>query len=850
MRQATTLTAIGAVAVCTSALTAQNWVEFSNETSSRLVAASNVVATNVDEKDYDFGDLDQDGDIDLVAVYKQPFTSPGKRRNVLLMNEGVAQGHAINGVLVDQSASLAPQFLDLTNDRDVALVDVDGDGWLDVVTATTLSGVPAGTNGDKHNSHPRIYINQGQSNGQPPPLSSSWLGLSFDDDNRVPLQPTEPRFCSVSYGDIDNDGDMDLYFGDYQQGGSRSSDLDDRLWVNDGNGYFTDESVARMTSTMRESSFGMATEMNDMNNDGFIDILKDDALNAPQGVSISYNNPANPGFFNVYEVPHNHQPYHVVVGNLNNDGLFDMVVTDDGADRYRLGTAITGGTIDFSDHTFTFSGGGGDDGFGGDNYIADLDNDGWNDVVITPCDVDIPGGNGCSDSRRMHIYRNRGGIDGATPGGFVNLQEQNMNGGPATGMTNAQLVGVHDVAIFDINGDGWRDMVVGKCTGTDIWMNVPPDGLAFAYPGGLPELLPPGESSTVQVQLSGISGGIPQEGTGTVSVSVNGGDFAQTPMTHLGGSLYEATIPAGECGDLVEFFFSGETTQGGTFNDPPAAGAAPYLATVAEAIIVAYENDTEGDTSDWTVSNDRSLTVGAWVPAVPVETFTATTLLQAAPGADTTPAPGDTAWVTANGTPGQSASANDVDGGPTNLVSPVIDLANSDANIYYSRWFFTEGGTPDRLDVQVSNDNGSTWTTVESVTQSGSVWVPSFFRVSDFVAPTAQVRVRFSIGDGIPSEGTINNSVTEGGIDDFLVDEFVCGDPPVLCAADTVNGGTFQPPGDGVVDAADLAFLLGEWGDAGSPADFVDSSTFQPPPDGTVDAADLAFLLGEWGPCE
>ena len=76
-----------------------------------------------------------------------------------------------------------------------------------------------------------------------------------------------------------------------------------------------------------------------------------------------------------------------------------------------------------------------------------------------------------------------------------------------------------------------------------------------------------------------------------------------------------------------------------------------------------------------------------------------------------------------------------------------------------------------------------------------------------------------------------------------------CPQPPA-CPADIVDGSTFQPPPDGAVNAADLAYLLGEWGPApGSLADFVDSSTFQPPPDGVVDAADLAFLLGEWGPC-
>lgn len=56
--------------------------------------------------------------------------------------------------------------------------------------------------------------------------------------------------------------------------------------------------------------------------------------------------------------------------------------------------------------------------------------------------------------------------------------------------------------------------------------------------------------------------------------------------------------------------------------------------------------------------------------------------------------------------------------------------------------------------------------------------------------------------------------------------------PP--CAAD-LNG-------DGQVDGADLAILLGDWGPAkSSPADFND--------DQQVNGADLAILLGEWGPC-
>ncbi len=74
--------------------------------------------------------------------------------------------------------------------------------------------------------------------------------------------------------------------------------------------------------------------------------------------------------------------------------------------------------------------------------------------------------------------------------------------------------------------------------------------------------------------------------------------------------------------------------------------------------------------------------------------------------------------------------------------------------------------------------------------------------------------------------------------------------PASPCMGDFVSNVTFGPPGDGVVDGADLAALLGQWGpNAGSFADIVSSGTFNPPPDGVVDAADLAAVLANWGAC-
>jgi hypothetical protein len=71
--------------------------------------------------------------------------------------------------------------------------------------------------------------------------------------------------------------------------------------------------------------------------------------------------------------------------------------------------------------------------------------------------------------------------------------------------------------------------------------------------------------------------------------------------------------------------------------------------------------------------------------------------------------------------------------------------------------------------------------------------------------------------------------------------------PPDGIIGDFVASSNFLPPGDGLVNSADLSFLLGAWGNnPGSPADIVNSATYQPPGDGVVNAADLSVLLGNW----
>lgn len=444
-----TTLSVGAAAatLLTSAASAQdiNWASFTRE-DARLSSASNVGLGDVEEKDYAIGDFDQNGYIDLISVRKTPFTTQGRRVNVLFMNEG--------GTLVDRTTQFASAsdvpgdqgFLTPTNDRDVVVGDINNDGWLDFVTATTFT-----PNQAKSLSHPRVYMNLGEVGGV-------WQGFVYE-EARTPDWGTYPNMCGVTLGDVTGDGFLDLYFSHYEQ--EADVDLNDRLLINDGTGFFTDESFTRMTAAMRGSSFGTSATIADMNGDGVEDVVSISGSGATGGLtrsSISYNNPNNEGFFNILQLPYNGAPYHVAVGDLNADGMKDLIISDDGADRYLLNEGNDAfGRVDFGGaQTF-----GTDDGFGSNNYIIDIDGDGFDEAIICDVDVDIPGCN-----RRLHLFHNRGTV----PGSNVLIREE-VSGANRGALGLPTLSGVHDVAIFDIDNDGDNDMVVGRCNGTRVYMN-------------------------------------------------------------------------------------------------------------------------------------------------------------------------------------------------------------------------------------------------------------------------------------------------------------------------------------------------------------------------------------------
>jgi hypothetical protein len=242
---------------------------------------------------------------------------------------------------------------------------------------------------------------------------------------------------------------------------------------------------------------------------------------------------------------------------------------------------------------------------------------------------------------------------------------------------------------------------------------------------------------------------------------VDGGSFQTIPLTALGPGQYRVVLPARQCDEAPEYYFSVETTGQGTVTEPASAPAALHAHEIGVWTLLLAD-DFEEDRG-WTVFPGAAS--GNWERADPQQVTSSGVVTQ--PEDDHTPSPGVLCYVT--GAAGGSASANDVDGGPSHLISPVFDLAGSDALVSYWRWYHISVQMDDLLVVAVSN-NGTNWVTVEEVARSAPAWAHAEWRVSDFVEPTATVQVRFTVNDTDPG------SVLESLVDDFTIQVLTCED--------------------------------------------------------------------------
>jgi C1A family cysteine protease len=344
--------------------------------------------------------------------------------------------------------------------------------------------------------------------------------------------------------------------------------------------------------------------------------------------------------------------------------------------------------------------------------------------------------------------------------------------------------------------------------------------LTFVYPDGIPDLLDPGVENVIRVNVLPDTG-TPVPDTGWLHYSANGGEsFFVVGMTELNPNEYEGVLPAADCYERYDWYVSvQEAISGERVSDPRTAPYSTYSSVVATGASVVVDDHFETD-QGWEIYAGAD--TGNWERADPQEVNYYGTITQ--PGDDHT-ADGTRCYVTGP-LAGSSAGSYDVDGGPTRLTSPVLDLEGIDATVSYWRWYHISTEWDDELAVKVSNDNGNSWVTVETV-DDRETWTYVEWRVGDYVTPTSQVRVRFIASDNP------NNSLVEALIDDFRVEALECEAPPD-CPED-LNG-------DGEIDLSDLAILLTNYGITGAAPEDGDLDG-----DGDVDLTDLSALLAVYG---
>ncbi len=448
------------------------------------------------------GDIDGDGDLDILFANGGNFSSPGSPQlQRVYVNDGA-------GFFTDESVARLG-FSGLC--RGVELGDIDNDGDLDLILAQDFQ------------RQPQLFENDG-------------AGFFTNITARLPQIPLSSS--RAQFGDIDNDGDLDLYLTNGST--NRFGCGQYRVYVNDGTGTFIDETASR--HPIENVCNNMDCIFGDFDRD-----LDLDVRTAGTGTNNSrlYVNDGAGVFSLLTTIPADTTCYSYDFGDIDGDGDLDLL----GANGLPGSSAeillVNTGTGTFTDASSQISPNPNEDD--NDSKFFDFDNDGDLDLIIARLGA---GGE--------KIYVNDGS------GNFT------LTSGVIQPVTDSSL----DIGVADLNGDGRLDIVTAQGESGNlqnrIYMNVtgPPDTLAPNV-GKTEKLFNTTDMTGPYVVRAFILDQMTSDrnffdGGVVLNYSVGGGPIRTVAMRYSGGQIYRGEIPGQPCGGTVAFFVTATDHAGNT----------------------------------------------------------------------------------------------------------------------------------------------------------------------------------------------------------------------------------------------------------------------------------------------
>lgn len=268
------------------------------------------------------GDLDSDGDLDAVFANMRNF-----QYSKVLINDG-------NGNFTEMDQDLTQQA------HGVALGDLDNDGDLDIfITCSNYS-----VDGQHFHKPGKVYLNDGKAN-------FSETGQDLGD--------TKLAGQKVNLVDIDSDGDLDAAV-------VYSWDTPNKVYLNDGNGFFTENQI----------TFPNSHAWYDFDSDGDVDLF---IWERKEGYLVKLND--GKGIFSDFWFVRDTTAIRGNAGfaDVDNDRDIDIVFTNgDHSESYPSKVFLNSGIGLFLDSKQQLS-----KVVGGRIGLGDMNNDGFIDAVIT-----------------------------------------------------------------------------------------------------------------------------------------------------------------------------------------------------------------------------------------------------------------------------------------------------------------------------------------------------------------------------------------------------------------------------------------------------------------------------------